>query len=124
VVPQAVAPPRGTQVWDVVRVDFLYADSAAGGVRPGLAIATPAATDTFGIVWILMITSARHARWPDDVAVDDLAAAGLSHASVIRTGKIAAIDARLLATIGRLAKPNRAAVTERLIRHLGLALAV
>ena len=62
----------------MVRIALPHADTAAGSVRPGLAIATPAATDTFGIVWLLMTTSARHAGWPDDVAVDDPASAGLS----------------------------------------------
>jgi mRNA interferase MazF len=114
--------PNPSRTWDIVRIGFPYADRDTGGVRPALVVATPAATDTFGIVWVLMITSARHAPWPDDVAVIDLAAAGLSHPSVIRTGKIAAIDSRLVTTIGRLSEPNRASVSECLKRHIGPAL--
>jgi mRNA interferase MazF len=114
--------PGQAQTWDTVRIDFPYADSNSGAVRPAVVVATPAATGTFGIVWVLMITSAWQAPWPDDVAVSDLAAAGLSHASVVRTGKIATIDSRLVATIGCLSEPDRAGVSERLKQHIGSAL--
>jgi len=50
----AIAP------WDIVRVDFPFADQAATRRRPALVIAAPAATDAFSIVWVLMITSATH----------------------------------------------------------------
>jgi mRNA interferase MazF len=116
--------PNTSRTWDVVRIGFPYADSDTDGVRPALVVATPAATDTFGIVWVLMITSARHAPWPDDVAITNLAAAGLSRPSVIRTGKIAAIDSRLVTTIGRLSEPNRASVSERLKQHIGPVLQI
>ena len=78
--------------WDIVRVNFPHADSEAVGTYPALIVASPAATDAFGIVWVLLITSARHAPWPDDVAITDMATAGLSQPGIVRTGKIAAID--------------------------------
>jgi mRNA-degrading endonuclease toxin of MazEF toxin-antitoxin module len=102
--------PAASRAWDVVRIECPYANSDAIGVRPALVVATLPATDSFGIVWVLMITSARHAPWPDDVAGSDLAAAGLSRASVIRTRKIAGADGRRLTTIGRLFEPDRAVV--------------
>ena len=40
-----------------------------------------------------MITSAENRSWPDDVPVADLAKAGLPAPSVIRTAKIATIEA-------------------------------
>lgn len=108
--------------WDIVRVNFPHANSDAAGARPALIVASPRATDAFDIVWVLMITSARHAAWPDDVAITDLTAAGLSQPSIVRTGKIAAIDSRLVTTIGNLCEPNREAVRERLRQHIGPAL--
>lgn len=111
------------EIWDIVRVNFPHADSDAVGARPALIVASPAATDAFGILWVLMITSARHAPWPDDVAITDLATAGLSRPSIVRTGKIAAIDSRLVRTIGRISELNREAVRERLRQHIGPALA-
>ena len=111
--------PTAARVWDVVRVEFPCADSDAVGVRPALVIAMLPATDNLGIVWVLMITSARHSAWPDDVAVSDLVAAGLSRESVVRTSKIAAIDGRRVATIGCLSEVDRAIVRDRLKQHIG-----
>jgi mRNA interferase MazF len=110
------------QCWDVVRVDFPYADEPIARPRPALVIATPTATPTFGMVWVLMITSARHAPWPEDVPITDLTTAGLSRASLTRTAKIAAIDSRFAATIGHLSDLDRRAVAECLKRQLAAAL--
>jgi len=115
---------NAAQVWDIVRVGFPLVDTNTVRVRPGLVIATPSATDTFGIVWVLMITSARHQRWPDDIVISDLSSTGLPHPSVIRTGKIAAIDSRVAAPVGRLTEADREAVRQRLKQHFGPALAV
>ncbi len=41
-----------------------------------------------------MVTSAANPGWPADVAVSDLAAAGLPAASVVRAAKVATIQAR------------------------------
>jgi hypothetical protein len=57
------------------------------------------------LVWVLMITSADNRRSPSDVAVSDLATAGLPAASVVRTAKVAVIDACDAERLGTL--PNR-----------------
>jgi hypothetical protein len=80
--------PGGPAIWDVVREEFPHADTTTLAVRPALIFSSPAATEVFGIVWVMMITSSRHTPWPDDVWVTDLARAGLSRPSVVRTGKI------------------------------------
>ena len=108
--------------WDVVRVDFPYADEPITRPRPALVIATPAAKATFELVWVLMITSARHAPWPEDVLITDLTATGLPHPSVVRTAKIAAIDGRMVGTLGHLPNPDRRAVAACLKRQLAAAL--
>jgi mRNA interferase MazF len=99
-----------------------YADEPIARPRPALVIATPAATSAFGMVWVLMINSARHAPWPEDVPITALNAAGLSRSSLIRTPKIAAIDSRFVAAIGRLSDLDRHAVAACLKRQLGAAL--
>ena len=113
----AIAP------WDIVRVDFPFADQAATRRRPALVIATPAATDAFSIVWMLMITSATHEPWPLDVPISDLQLGGLSHACVVRTGKVTTLDSRLAARIGELSVADRAKVAARLRALLGSVLA-
>jgi mRNA-degrading endonuclease toxin of MazEF toxin-antitoxin module len=113
-----------SRIWEVVRVDFPHADTQAVAGRPALVIASPPANDTFGIVWVLMITSSRHAAWPDDVAITDLAKAGLSRPSVIRTAKIAAIDSRQATILGDLGEADRVQVAACLKRHLHAALRV
>jgi mRNA interferase MazF len=112
----------GVAIWDVVRVEFPHADTATLAVRPALVFASPAATESFGIVWVMMITSSRHTPWPDDVWVTDLARAGLSPPSVVRTGKIASIDSRNSRRLGQLSDLDRAKVSACLRRHLGSAL--
>jgi mRNA interferase MazF len=97
----AIAP------WDVVRVDFPFADRAATRRRPALVIAALAVTDTFSLLWVLMITSAAHEGWPRDVAISDLDAGGLSHACVVRVSKATSLDARLATRIGELTAPDR-----------------
>jgi mRNA interferase MazF len=105
------AGPNGAIVpWDIVRVDFPFAEQAATRRRPALVIAAPAATDAFDVLWVLMITSAARERWPRDVPVSDLRLGGLSHACVVRVSKVTTLDERLAARIGELSTPDRAKV--------------
>jgi mRNA interferase MazF len=67
-----------------------------------------------GIVWTLMITSARHESWPGDVPVSDLTLAGLPRGCVVRTRKIATLDVRHATRLGLLAIPDRTAVAAAL----------
>jgi mRNA interferase MazF len=103
-------------------VAFRYADTDTVKFRPALVVAVPPAAPGFGIAWVLMITSARHTLWPDDVMIGDPSEAGLSRPSLVRTAKIAAIDRRHIETIGRLAAADRRLVAEHLRQHLSAAL--
>ena len=49
-----------------------------------------------------MVTSAANRRWPQDVAIEDLATAGLPKPSVVRACKIATVEASRCERIGRL----------------------
>ena len=108
--------------WDIVRVDFPFADEARARRRPALVIAVLPATEAFSIVWALMITSAAHDAWPGDVPVSDLGLGGLPRPSVVRAGKVAALDARLVQRIGVLSEGDRARVAACVRRALEVVL--
>ena len=103
---------------DVIKVPFLYSDRPTRQSRPALVMSRPALEERHGLLWVVMITSAENRGWPGDVAVDDLVVAGLPAASVVRTAKIATIEARDAQRLGRItADPMRV-----IGRHLAAAL--
>ena len=104
--------------WDVVKVPFPYTDRPIRQYRPGLVLAAGDPAAAHGLLWVLMITSAENRRWPDDVVVSDIAAAGLPAPSVVRSSKVATIDARDAERIGVLPRADRAKVVRCVSRIL------
>ena len=100
---------------DVVKVPFPYTDRSTRQSRPALVVSDPSLEADHGLLWVVMITSAENRSWPGDVAVDDLARAGLPAPSVIRPTKIATIDA---SDASRLGAASGAALKQAL-RHIG-----
>lgn len=96
--------------YDVAAAPFPYVERPVYRRRPCVVIA--AIPDT-GLVWVLMITSAENPSWPADEPVDDLDAAGLRAASVVRTAKIATVEVDALKKVGRLDPKTAARVSER-----------
>jgi mRNA-degrading endonuclease toxin of MazEF toxin-antitoxin module len=89
--------------FDVVITPFPFADRRAERKRPALVLS---AYETFGrqtgVAVIAMITTGRASRWPFDVRIQDLDAAGLRHACVVRM-KFATLDFRRIGPkVGRL----------------------
>jgi mRNA interferase MazF len=78
--------------WDVVKVPFPYTDRPVQQRRPPLVLATHQAGGA-KLLWVLMITSAANRAWPGDIPIEDLAAAGLPAPSILRTAKVATIEA-------------------------------
>lgn len=101
------APMPSFEPGDVVKVPFPYTDRATRQRRPALVISGTDLQQTHGLLWVLMITSAENRGWPGDVAVSDLTKAGLPVASVIRTAKIATIEARDAEPLGKIATRSR-----------------
>jgi mRNA-degrading endonuclease toxin of MazEF toxin-antitoxin module len=67
-----------------------------------------------------MITSADNERWSSDVAITDLARAGLPAPSVVRSAKIACIDPnRIDRRVGRLDRAGARGVAQKLRGFLG-----
>ena len=103
-----------------VKVPFPYTDRPTRQSRPALVVSTGSIEETHGLLWVVMITSAENRGWPGDVAVPNLAAAGLPVPSVIRTAKIATIEASDATKLGRIPASLFRKVAVHLGRELGM----
>ena len=104
---------------DVIKVPFPYTDRPARQSRPALVVSRPTLEERHGLLWVVMITSAENRGWPGDVAVDDLGMAGLPVASVVRTAKIATIEARDAHRLGRITAGPLQVIGRHLAEALG-----
>lgn len=102
---------------DVVRAPFPYTDRDVRQHRPALVVATGLGTHG-RMVWVLMITSAENRRWPDDIEVADHAATGLPAPSLIRTAKIATVEADRIERVGAVSADVAASVRGALVDRL------
>lgn len=99
---------------DVVKVPFPYTDRATHQRRPALVVSHAALQSEHDLLWVLMITSADNRGWQGDVEIADLKLAGLPVTSVIRTAKIATIDASHAQLLGKVSANVRSVVRRRL----------
>ncbi|WP_331000170.1 type II toxin-antitoxin system PemK/MazF family toxin [Acetobacter garciniae] len=100
----------GFEVWDIIKVPFPYTNRPVRQQRPALVVRVVVADGAPDLLWVLMVTSSAHRQWPQDVVITDFAAAGLPAPSMVRTAKIATIDASDAQAIGKLPTGNRVAV--------------
>ena len=77
---------------------------------------------THDLLWLAMITSAANRGWSGDVTISDLQAAGLPIPSIVRTAKLATIEARDAQRLGTLPPADRVAVSRSLRDWLAAAL--
>jgi mRNA interferase MazF len=95
---------------DVIIVPFPFTDRATTKRRPAVVLSNAAFNTATGHVIAAMITSAKQSAWSSDVAITDLAAAGLAVPCVVRM-KLFTLEAGLVVRkAGRLAVPDNAAV--------------
>jgi len=106
---------------DVVKVPFPYTDRSTRQFRPALVASLGGIEAAHGLLWVVMITSAENRGWPGDVAIGNLAMAGLPVPSVIRTAKIATIEAADAEKLGKVSRALFGQVAGHLQRELGLA---
>ncbi len=106
---------------DVIKVPFPYTDRATRQSRPALVVSTARLKDLHGLLWVVMITSAENRGWPDDVPVTNLKMAGLPSPSLIRSAKIATIDAADASKLGQVSAAQLRLVTGKLIQGMGAA---
>lgn len=105
---------------DVIKVPFPYTDRPTRQVRPVLVVSADSIEGRHGLLWVVMITSAENRGWQGDVLISDLAGAGLPVASLIRTAKIATIDAADAVRLGRIRPALMRRVSVHLRDHLGI----
>jgi mRNA interferase MazF len=89
--------------------------------QPALVVAATALQAEHGLLWVVMITSAENRGWQGDVSISDLAHTGLSAESVVRTAKIATIEAKDAERIGSLPLSDRTVVENRIRGELASA---
>jgi mRNA interferase MazF len=106
------------KVWDLVKVPFPYTDRPTRQRRPALVVAVPPVPASPDLLWVLMVTSAANRGWPGDVTVSDTRAAGLPAPSVVRSAKIATIEAGKAEPIGELPPDDRLQIIEALRGNL------
>ncbi len=105
---------------DVVRVPFPYVEAETREMRPALVISATSVGPDGSLFWALMITSAANRGWPGDVSLEqEHAACGLPIPSLIRTEKVAVLETRSAALLGRISSAQLAEVHQKIERHLG-----
>jgi len=81
---------------DIVVVPFPFTDKESSKRRPALVLSDANSFDAqIGQSVLAMITSAANSSWPLDVEINDLGAAGLTSASVVRM-KLFTLDHQLI----------------------------
>ena len=94
--------------FDVVIVPFPFTDRAASKRRPAVVFSSGAFNGKAGHSVMAMITSVTDSQWPQDVAIQDLTAAGLTVSCCVRF-KLFTLDNRLvLRKAGKLSKADAA----------------
>jgi mRNA interferase MazF len=95
---------------DIVVVPFPYTDRLTEKRRPALVVSNGNITEHHGLVWLAMITSAENQSWYGDVAIEG-EITGLSKPSLIRTAKIATVEAsRIIRVAGKIGDDSLTAV--------------
>jgi mRNA interferase MazF len=105
---------------DVIKVPFPYTDRATRQYRPAVVVSLGPLGVAHGLLWVLMITSAENRGWPGDVPVSDIVEAGLPAPSIVRTAKIATIEAVDASKLGQVSP----SVLKKVLRRVALELGV
>ena len=99
------------KTFDVVVVPFPFTDRTTTKRRPALVLSD---ANNFnkqvGQSVLAMITSASNSDWPLDINIQDLDAAGLPSASVVRMKLFTLDDKLIIRKAGVLAKQDKSAV--------------
>ena len=104
---------------DLIKVPFPYTDRSTRQRRPALVVAGGPLAADHGLLWVVMVTSAENRGWPGDVAITDFSSAGLPAPSVVRTAKIATIEAGDGELLGKAPDDVAAAVVAAVRGRIG-----
>ena len=105
---------------EVIKVPFPYVDKPVRQYRPALVVSSIAVNGGLGLLWVLMITSAKNRSWPGDLEITDLGKAGLPAASLVRCAKIATIESSSATRIGELESAKYEDIRAILRKNLNL----
>jgi mRNA interferase MazF len=103
---------------DVIKVPFPYTDRPTRKSRPALVVSSGKLEELHGLLWVVMNTSAQNKAWPKDITISNLKKAGLPSPSVIRTVKIATIEAVDASKIGSISPSQLKGVKQLIIQEL------
>jgi mRNA interferase MazF len=92
---------------DVVVVPFPFVDLPADKRRPSVVLSRQSFNRENGHSICAMVTTATRTRWPSDIAIDDLEAAGLPRPCVIRFKLFTLPNAIILRRAGTLGEVDR-----------------
>jgi mRNA interferase MazF len=106
---------------DIAKVPFPYTNRPTRQFRPALVVSAGSGNDTLSLLWVVMVTSAENRGWPGDVPLAGLSGTGLPAPSLVRTAKIATIEARDAARLGQVDPGVRDEVIARVGERLGLS---
>jgi len=107
---------------DIVAAPYPYVEYPVVRRRPALVVASRIGLDE-ELLWVLMITSASNQGWQGDVLIETPSdISGLRAPSVVRTAKIATIEARSSKLVGRLTRDDLAKVDATLAKALDVTL--
>jgi mRNA interferase MazF len=104
---------------DVIKVPFPHGENPAKQHRPALVVSSPELQEALGLLWVLMITSAKNKPWAGDVEIMHIEEAGLPASSIVRCAKVAAIEAGAATRIGSLGQAQFKLVSNMMQRALG-----
>jgi mRNA interferase MazF len=93
--------------WTVAVAPFPFVDNSKAKPRPVLVLTPLAWNEEHGHTLCAMITRPLETRWPSDVQIEDIAAAGLPAPSVIRCKLFTLPNDLLKRSIGVLAVPDQ-----------------
>ena len=101
--------------WDVVAISYPFMEDDAAKHRPGVIVSTDRLHKAHQLHIVAMVTTARAGVRPDDIAVSDVARAGLPVPCVIRPARLVTLNAAMIARrSGTLAMKDRNAVAAML----------
>jgi mRNA interferase MazF len=103
---------------DVVVVPFPFVDRPIQKRRPSLVVSARKFNEANGHSILAMITTAARSRWPSDIVIADLAAAGLPRACVLRWKLFTLPNASILRHAGAFGSTDRKALSQAARRIL------
>jgi mRNA interferase MazF len=96
----------------VTEVPFID-DRTKSKVRPAIVISSDEYNKHTGFIVVVMITSAKHSKLWNDIAITDPEAIGLKEPSIIRMKFANILASEVLAKIGRLNGKNQGVLQEK-----------